>query len=211
MPNAGTSCWKPLARWSPTLFLAAGVFFVGHAAVRGIEAFTAMPPPIDVFGPAGYVVAILGLLGVYPALADRSRRIARLAAGTAGVTAPAWLLIAGWNFGEAAGMLPPQTDVLPGAFFAVVVAATLLLYLLFGIASLRAGVHARSFGVLLLAPVALLALLIVGGVFLSIASETGGVVIGGGMTIIHGAIGGTLATGRMRTDRAEPSADALTE
>lgn len=161
MADTITLHWKSLDRWSPTLFLAAGVLFVGHATVRGIEAFTTMPPPADVFGPTGYVVAILGLLGVYPALADRVPETARLAAVTAAITAPAWVLIAAWNFGEAAGVVPPQTAVLPGIFFVVVILATMLLYLLFGAASFRAGVHTRSFSALLMAPVALLVLLVV--------------------------------------------------
>lgn len=202
---------KSLEHWGPTLFLAAGVLFVGHATVRGIEAFTTMPPPVDVFGPTGYVAAMLGLLGVYPALADRVPRIAGIAAMTAAITIPAWALIAGWSFGEAAGVLAPQTDILPGIFFAVVIVATLLVYLLFGAASLRVGVHTRTFSVLLMAPVALLIVLIVGGVLLSMRSAAGGVVIGGGMAIINGALGGTLLTGSTQPARMDASTDMPVE
>lgn len=211
MAKTHTLHWKALERWSPTLFLAAGVLFVGHATVRGIEAFTTMPPPVDVFGPTGYVAAILGLLGVYPTLADRVPRIARIAAITAAITAPAWVLIAGWSFGEATGVLPPQTDILPGIFFAVVIIVTLLMYLLFGAASRRASVHTRTFSVLLMAPVALLILLIVGGILLSMRSAAGGVVIGGGMAIIHGAIGGTLLTGSTQPAHMDASTDMPVE
>lgn len=206
-----TTYAKSLERWSPTLFLAAGVLFVGHAVVRGIEAFTTMPPPIDVFGPTGYVAAILGLLGLYPALVDRTPVTARVAAVAAAATAPAWILISGWNFGDAAGALPPQTDVLPGAFFVAVIVSTLLVYLLFGVASLRAGVHGRTFGVLLLAPTALFFLLLVGGVLLSTNSAAGGVVVGGGLAIVHGAVGGTLVTRRARTDVVDASADVTVD
>jgi hypothetical protein len=211
MERGNAPHWKAFEHWRSRLFLAAAVLFAGHAAVRGIEAFTTMPTPVDAFGPTGYVVAILGLFGLYPALATRTPRIARVAAGIAAVTAPAWALISGWNFGEAGGLLPPQTDVLPGAFFFVVIVATLLLYLLFGVASLRADSHTRTVSVLLMVPVALLIFLIVGGVLLSVNSAVGGMIIGGGMAIAHGAIGGTLLTGSTRTSHTVPSSDTGVE
>jgi len=211
MVRVHASRWEALEHWSAALFLAAGVLFVGHAIVRAIEAFTTMPPPVDVFGPTGYVAAILGLLGLYPSLADRFPRISRVAAISAAVTASAWALIAGWSFGEAAGILPPQTDVLPGIFFVVVILSTLLLYLLFGVVSLRTNTHTRTLGVLLLAPVFVLVLLMVGAVLLSIASKAGPVIIGSGLALIHGAIGGTLLTGRRKTGHVDPSADVTPE
>lgn len=211
MVQRNTLRWKLLEQWSPTLILAAGVLFVGHAVVRGIEAFTAMPPPVDVFGPTGYVAAILGLLGLHSPLADSTPTISRVAALTAVATVSAWVLIAGWNFGEAAGILPPQTDILPGIFFIIVILLTFLLYLLSGVASLRADSHTRTLGFLLLAPAALLVLLVAGGVLLSIAPKAGGVIIGIGMAILHGAIGGTLLTGRAGTDHIDPSTDVTTE
>lgn len=170
MVGSSTTFSDLLEHWSPTLVLAAGVLFVGHAAGRGVEAFTSMPPPVDVFGPTGYVAAILGLLGLYSSLAVRTPTIGRLAALAAVVTVPAWILIAGLNFGEAAGILPPpQTDVLPERFFALVIVTTLLVYLLFGVACLIADRHTRTLGGLLLSPAALLGLLIVGSVALPIA------------------------------------------
>lgn len=211
MAGHRTSRWELLEDWTPLLFLAASGLFAGHAMVRGIEAFTTVPPPVDVFGPTGYVAALLGLVGLYPALTDRAPRISRVAAGTAVVLAPAWALVGGWNVGEAAGVLPPQTAVVPGGLFAVLVASTLLLYVLFGVASLRADSHAQLLGVLLLAPAALLVLLIVGGALLSIAPEAGGTVVGSGLAIVHGAVGGTLLTGRTETDHVDPAADATVE
>lgn len=209
MSDRHTPRWRALEHWSPTLFLAAGVLFVGHAAIRGIEAFTSMPTPVDVFGPLGYVAAVLGLVGLYPTLAASSRRIPRVAAGVAGVTGAAWLLISGWNFGEAAGLLPPQTDVVPGAFFVAVILSTLVMYLLFGVASLRAERHSRTFGLLLLAPAAMIAVLIVGGVVLSTDAAVGGLVVGAGQTLAHGAIGGRLLTGTRHADHTDLSRDVL--
>lgn len=203
--------WELLEHWSPRLVLSASVLFVGHAIVRGIEAFTTLPPPVDVFGPTGYVAALVGLLGLYSALADRSRRMSRVAAGIAVILAPAWALIAGWNFGEAAGILPPQTTVIPEAFFSALILSTLLLYLLFGVASLRTDSHTRILGGLLLTPATLLVLLIVGATFLSLNPATGGVIIGGGLAICHGAIGASLLTGYAKTDHVYSSTDVAVE
>jgi hypothetical protein len=211
MVGRHTTLSDQLEHWSPTLVLAAGVLFVGHAAVRGIEAFTSMPPPVDVFGPTGYVAAILGLLGLHSSLADRTPTISRIAALTAVITVPAWVLIAGSNFGEAAGILPPPIDVLPEGFFVLVIVTTLLVYLLFGVACLNANRHTRTLGGLLLAPAALLGLLLVGSVALPIAPAAGGVVIGSGLALTHGAIGGTLLTGRARGDHMTASADVTPE
>lgn len=211
MVSNSTARWESLEYWSPRLVLAAGVLFVGHAAVRGVEAFTTMPPPVDVFGPTGYVAALLGLLGLYPSLADRTPRMSRVAAVIAGILVPAWALVAGWNFGEAAGILPPQTTVIPGAFFFLLIVSTLLLYLLFGVASLRAESHTRTLGTLLLTPATVLVLLLVGGSLLSLDAATGGVIIGSGLAICHGAIGGSLLTGDAKTDHVDLSGDVAVE
>lgn len=203
--------WKPLEHWTHTMFLAAGVLFVGHAAVRAVEAFTSVPPPVDVFGPTGYVAAILGLFGLYPVLVESTPTTTRVAAGIASIVAPAWVVISGWSFGEAAGLLPPQTAIVPEAFFIGVILSTLLMYLLFGIASLRAQTFTRTFSLLILSPVALFLLLIVFGVVLAVNGRAGAVLIGGGLAIVHGAIGGMLLTGSTQTDRLEPAGDMSVE
>lgn len=206
-----TSRWELLEYGSSRLILVASVLFVGHAVVRGIEAFTTMQPPVDVFGPAGYLAAILGLLGLYPALSDRSPMLSRVFAGIAVILVPAWALVAGWNFGEAAGVLPSQATVIPGAFFFLLIVSTLLLYLLSGVASLRADSHTPTLGILLMTPATLLGLLIVGGTLLPIAPATGGVIIGSGLAISHGSIGGSLWTAGATTDHMDPSGDVAAE
>lgn len=197
-----------LQKWSPRLVVAASALFVGHTLVRGVEAFTTLPPPVDVFGPTGYVAALLALLGIAPTLEGRASRVGTVLA--VGVI-PAWALIAGWSYGEAVGVLPPQESVLPGALFAVTIVSTLLVYLLFGVASLRAESQTRALGVLLLGPGALLVLLLLGSALLSIPLEVGGLIIGAGMAVIHGAVGGTLLSERTETGNVEPTADASPE
>lgn len=194
-----------LEKWSPTAFLVAGMLFVGHAVVRGIEAFATTSPPPDVFGPTGYVVALVGLFGLYPTLTDRIPRFARVAAIMAAIPAIGWLVISVWSFGEVAGIVPSQSDVLPGVFFIVVILSTFLTYVLFSVASLRANVHSRTVGALLLAPAAVLVLLIMGVAILEGGAAIGGFIIGSGQTLAHVAIGGALRRESVPTDHESPS------
>lgn len=50
-----------------------------HAAVQGIEAFTSLTPPTDVFGTTGHLVAHVGLAGLYPLIVDRTPTAAKTA------------------------------------------------------------------------------------------------------------------------------------
>lgn len=198
---------RPLQQWSPTLAFAAAVFFLGHAVVRAIEAFSTASPPADVFGPAGYVAAGLALLGLVPSLFREAPNSSRFAATLTLGTVSAWAFITCWTFGVAAGMLAPAETVFPAALFAVVILTTLLVYLVFGAVSLRADTHSRTLGLLLLAPVGVLVFLMTGGVVLSVAPETGPIAVGCGLALSHAAIGGTLSVGRTDTDRVAPSAE----
>lgn len=200
-----------LADWSPRLLLAGGVLFVGHAAVRGIDAFTTLPPPVDVFGPTAYVVALLGLLGLASRTPDRPVVPARVATGITGLLAPVWAALAAWTLADAAALLPPVTTVVPESLFGWLLLATLLTYLLFGGVSLRADRNQRVVTGLLFAPAGLLVVLLVGGVALSVAPAVGGVLIGVGLAAIHLALGARLVTGSDPTDRVTAAADSTVE
>lgn len=67
-----------IERQTGALFLVAGAMFFVFAAMWGVEAFLNRSAPKNIFGPAGFAFAFLGMLGLYPALADRSRRLAGL-------------------------------------------------------------------------------------------------------------------------------------
>ena len=200
-----------LADWSSRLLLAAGVLFVGHAAVRGIEAFTTLPTPVDVFGPAGYVVALLGLLGLVSMGIDRTGVLDRLAAAIAGLLLLAWAALAVWNLAEAAALLPSVSTVVTESLFVGLLLATLLTYLLFAAATRRGDEHHRTVTLLLVAPAGLLVVLLVGGVALSVAPAVGGVIIGVGLATIHLALGARLATGSASTARVSAAADSTVE
>jgi hypothetical protein len=186
--------WKSLERSSPTLFLLGGGLIIGHAAVNGIEAFSEMAAPTDVFGPAGYLLAVVGLWGLYPVLVDRAPKLARVAGAVAAVSLTGWVVITISTLGEVAGVLSSGSEFLPGAFFLTHITSVMLTYVLFGAASLRAGVRSRTVGILLLMPPLLIAGMLAGATVFG-NSAVGSFVIGSAQAIVHLSIGATLRAG----------------
>lgn len=177
---------------------------MGHAAVRGVEAFTETTPPPDVFGPAGYLLGVVGLLGLYPALAVRTPRLARVAAAVAVVPLVGWVLVLAATLGELVGVVPAVSELLPGVFLVIHLATLILAYALFGAAGLRADVHPRAVGGLLLAPPALWVAMVAGAAVIG-GDAVGPFVVGGAQALVHVGIGATLRAGGV--DDPAPAGD----
>lgn len=204
MGDGSTTRWGLLERASPTLFLIGGGLVVGHAAIRGIEAFTDIAPPVDVFGPVGYLIALVGLLGLYPTLGDRTSKVTRAVLAVASIPLAGWIVITVWSGGEVAGIVPPQTEVLPGVFFVVHMVGMVLTYGLFGVAVLRSGAHPRTVGVLLLV-VPTLFIAMVAGAALTANATAGAFVIGSLLALTHLALGYSLQADRTPIDHDLPA------
>lgn len=204
MPIANMGVRESTEQWSPTLFLVAGVLVVGHATLLGVQAFTEMPTPPDVFAPLGHLVALVGLLVLYPALADRTPTLARAAAIVAVVPAVGWLLIFAGQVDELVPVLSPLTGLLSGVVFVVVIVSTALTFVLFGVTSLRAGVRSRTVGRRLVIPGGLF-----GGLIASIVVTGGSALVGflftGGLVVAYSAIGRSLRTETGPTDSKTPT------
>jgi len=206
MVSVTGSQWDSIERWSPTLFIAGGSLLVGHAVLLGVQAFSNLTTPPDVFGPAGHLVALVGLFGLYPALADRMPSAARVAGVVAAVALVGWAAVTVARFLGVAGVVSSVSDVLPGAFIAIVFASTIIAYVLFGAAVVRVDDGSQVVGPLVLAPAVLLV------VALSKAATTGvtaldGLGIGGGLALSVLALGYVLGTGDRPTGRAVPAGD----
>lgn len=203
------SALAPIDGRSRRLFLLAGGLFVVFAASTGVRTFTAAVVPVvhDVFGPAGFFVGVLGLLGLYPTLADRTPTLARAAAAAAVVPLVGWFAIAAIGVGDAAGVLPDASIVLPGVAFVAVFLTTILAYGLFGAASLRGAVPSRTVGVLLLAPAALILALILG---MGVVPAAGWIefIIDAGHALSHLAIGFALGAAGVPTDPPAPAPES---
>lgn len=171
---------------------------ITHAAVQALEAFTSIAPPPDVFVTVGHLVAIAGLLGLYPALVDRQPRLGRIGAGSTFLALAAWAVMTAGQFLAVAGAVPSLSAVLPGVFFLGVLFVTLLTYALVGIGALRLDNRPAADGLLLLAPGALLAVLLGKTVLVGVTAADG-VVIGGGLGLSMLVLGYRLRAWPSRT------------
>lgn len=185
--------WSALEQWSPTLFLIGGAGVVTHAALMGIEAFTALATPPDVFVTTGHMIALVGLLGLFPSVVSRTPRLARLAVTIGAVAIAGWSVTTVGKFGVVAGFWSSLNAALPGIFFIILLGSSILTYGLFGVASLRSGLGSRIDGLLVLAPGGLIAVLLVDSAITGL-SALDGFLIGGGLAIAMLALGFKLRT-----------------
>lgn len=138
-----------LERESPTLFLVGGVVLIAFAASLAAIGLMDMSVPRNLFAGAGFTLAFLGLLGLYPGLADRSPWLARAGAGFAVLGAVGFTLTFVLGIAELVEIfLPAWVE----AVQLLNIGGIILGFLLIGVASLRTDAHKRSLGVLLLAP-----------------------------------------------------------
>lgn len=208
MVNDNRTHWDSVEQWSPTLFLIGGALLVGHAAVKGIEAFTDLAAPPDVFVTTGHLVALVGLVGLYPVLVDWTPGVARAAVAVAVVPIVGWVVMTLAQLLAVAGTASSLNRIIPGALITLIVSSTILTYGLFGAATLRAGEGSRIVGLLVLAPAALFIVLLVDAAITG-ASAPDGVFIGGAMALSMMALGYRLRTWDRRTDHAAPSSDVM--
>lgn len=187
-----TSRWNSVERWSPTLFLVGGGLLVGHAAMLGVQALTGLATPPDVFGPTGHLVALAGLFGLYPVLADRLPRSSPVAGAVAAVALGGWLAMSVARLLAVAGIVSSLGDVLPGALVALTFGATVLAYGLFGAVTVRID-GSRTVGLLLLAPAALLVVALVVAASASV-SDLAALGVASGQAVAVLVLGNTLRT-----------------
>lgn len=180
--------WRTLEQWSPTLFLLGGAGVITHAAIQALEAFTAVNPPPDVFVMAGHLIALAGLLGLYPALVRRSPPLAMAGLAATGLGVAAWTVLTAAQVLAVAGAVGSLTALFPGAVFVGVIAVTILAYTLVGTAALIADAGSTVDGLLVLAPAALLAVLLGKSVVAGVGAADGAV-IGGGLALSMLALG----------------------
>lgn len=155
MLGSGTSVWTLLARWRARAFLIGGGLLLASTVTKGLALLADVSPPvllITVFVFPGLLVALAGLLGLYPRLTDDASRLA-LAGGVATVFAGFGVtLLFGWVL---ASSVSPSLGAItvtapPGSVFLSLMVLIATGFVLFGLASLQAAVHSRSTGFLLL-------------------------------------------------------------
>jgi hypothetical protein len=205
MVRTTTSRWGPVEQWSPALLLVGGGLLVAHATMLGVEAFSSLTTPPDVFGPAGHLVALAGLLGLYPALVDRTPAAARVAGAVATVALGGWATMTVARLLAVVGVVSSLGDVIPGAVVGLAFVSTVLTYVLFGVATLRADFGRRAV-LLVLAPGALILVALVGSAIAGMTALAG-VFVGSGLALSMLSLGHTLRTRDRPGDRAVPAGD----
>ena len=185
--------WRTLERWSPALFLLGGAGVITHAAVQALEAFTSVSPPPDVFVAVGHLLAVAGLLGLGPRLAGEQPWLGRAGAALTAAAVAAWSVLTAGQLLTVAGVVESLSAVFPEVFFVGVLSVTLLAYALVGAAALRLGSQPVADGLLVLAPAALLAVLL-GKALLVGLTAADGAVLGGGLGLSMLVLGHRLKT-----------------
>jgi len=206
MSSVHTSQWHSVEQWGPTLFLVGGGLLVGHAAMLAVQAFSTLTTPPDVFGPLGHLVALTGLFGLYPMLANRTTTVARIAGSLAIVGVGTWTVLTVTRFLAVAGFVTSVSDVLPGAVFMLAFVSTILTYAMFGIATLCVVSDSRLVGTLLLAPAVLLVVALVTSAVTGVTAVVG-VLIGGGLALSMVVLGQTLRTWNRLATPVVPTSD----
>ncbi len=211
--------WASLEERSASLFLLGGVMFAVSAALTVVAMLTGAVQPNMVLGEAfiaaGWIAPLLGLLGLYPTLADRNPWLGRAGVVFAiiGLVAFVFLAVASvvaFIQGLEITEIPiPVAVLLPG-----IIAGSLLAFVSFSVASLRSEAHSRTVGLLMLVPSAIFVtnFLILPAILGSGPNPPEvGFVITGLLTLAMLAIGYALRTGDAPTTRAEPVSDPVGE
>lgn len=135
--------WESLAKRSRTAFFAAGGLLFVATVLFAVDAFTGLSPRgtvTGVVGVTGLVLSYVGLLGLYPRLADRSPRVAfsGVILSALPVVFLGCLLVWGAS-GHAVARIPLPPAVIPafGTVFTAVFLSLGLGIALFGVASLQ--------------------------------------------------------------------------
>lgn len=204
-----TGVLEPLEGRSATIFLLAGGLLVVFAANTGLRAFAGggYSAIHSVFGPGGFFLGLVGLFGLYPGLVGRTPILARATGAVAALPAIGWFVIVVFGIGSTAGLLPGMSVVFPPAFPILVFLTTILAYVLFGVASLRAGIHSQPVGIVLLLP-AVPFLTLIGAVAVMSPVAWLEFAIDSGHALAHLTVWLALRSEGVSTDHGEPTAEA---
>lgn len=156
MTLVSTQRWESLERMSPTFFLIAGGFFLINAVivVSGITTSSDRMVTLlgETFNAAAWAFALVGLLGWYPNLADRSRWLSRIGAICATIGVVVFTVLSALSLAFYVRIIEGSIQNLVPLILPGVILGGVLSFLLFGIATLRTDIHARAIGILFLLP-----------------------------------------------------------
>lgn len=155
--------WRILESWSSTAFLIAAVLLFVFVVLTGVTAFTNLLGHVPMIGAAlvgsgllGLVVAVVGVLGLYPRLREPAPWLSRAALGALGGALTGVIVV----IGTIAVVGPPEAPGDVPSFVPPIFIISGLLIMLgiasIAAASIRTRVPSRRVGILLVVPVAVL-------------------------------------------------------
>jgi hypothetical protein len=159
MPTTDGGAWNALESWSSTAFLLAGVLLLLFVVLSAVAAFTTVLGEGALVGAAvvgsglsGLLLAVVGLLGLYPQLSASAPRVSRVGLGALTLAVTGIVVV----IGSIAIVGPPEApgDV-PSFVPPIFIASGILLmlgYVLFAVASIRTHTPSRRIGFLLAVP-----------------------------------------------------------
>lgn len=205
----GSRTWeRSRERWHSTAFLIAGGLLLVFAVSDGLSAFTSMEPPGWVtigFIAAGLIAGHVGLLGLYPQLADHVPRQALAGAIVVTIAAIGTL---GLFVAVIVNTVQPAIGLPVVPFYLVMILGTILAFLLFSVASLRTHIPSRTVGLILLGPPTVFILMIA---MVSTAPDWLTFLIRGLQAGAYAAVGVVLWIDSIPTDRPDPAPEPTTK
>lgn len=201
--------WSSIEQWSTALFLVSGGLFLINAVHEVIARYTGY---LEVeflnflIYASALVITLLGLLGFYRQLADRSPRLAQVSAVAVLVAGIGLVVLTVW-----AGITTIlEQPMPPGALLLLTLAGVVLAFLLFTAGILRTQTPSRTVSLLLLGFVLAWAVGLVGG-FVAFgidgAPEWFAPSLNGVSAVFLLAIGYVLRTSPETPNRTEPASD----
>jgi uncharacterized membrane protein YidH (DUF202 family) len=151
MRTSDTISQESLDRWSTGAFVAAGLLWLGDAALLGSEVMGLYAHGLlnGVFIISALLATMIGLLGFYPRLSDQMPRLALVNGAVAAIAAVGLVVTVVWQFAAMAlsGVsTPPGLTAIP----------PLVALVVFGVAILYSDVPSRAIGAFLLIYLAVL-------------------------------------------------------
>lgn len=163
-------------------------------------------PLKQAFISAGWLAALLGLLGRYPALAGRSRWLSRAGAVFTVVGMLGFAVMGAVSLAVSLGALEGSLESYAPVFFPLVGVGSFLPFPLFGAATLRSDVHSRALGLLLVGPTLLF--------IANLLTPTPPAVVLAvviGLAVVCFGVGYLLRTETVRIGRTEPATEPMTD
>jgi hypothetical protein len=203
--------WGSLERRRSTAFLIAGLMFAVDAAIIAAvigqlgEQYMQLG---QAFIAAGWTAGFVGLLGVFPGLADRSRRLAQAGAVFVGIGLLVFVSMGIVSLAYFSNALSGDLDTLVTILFPGIIIGSVLGFVTFGAATLRTGVHARSVGVLFVVMGLIPVVNIIRYTIVGIQSRTATLVIVVALTLVTLSIGYLLRVEEASSGHAPSSVDS---